>query len=116
MANKLVTQINMTFASENLRLWPPPGPPPSSAPPPGPRPGVSWANVVNSNLKASAVETPMHLQREHFEKLKSSSKTFVTIDHDLWSNGREAMQTSLYAKFLGKSLSLDQTKLALADA
>ncbi|XP_039115502.1 uncharacterized protein LOC120250779 [Dioscorea cayenensis subsp. rotundata] len=88
---------------------------PPSGPSPGIHPGVSWANAVNTNSKPSTVEILLHLQRDHFDKLKTSSKSSVTIDSDLWANARDAMQSSLYAKFLGKSLPLDQTKLALAD-
>lgn len=40
----------------------------------------------------------------------------MAIGDDLWQLARVKMQTSLYAKFLGKSLPLDQVKLALADA
>lgn len=62
------------------------------------------------------MEIPLHLQCEHFDRIKNSSKSFVTNDQDLWSNSRDAIQTSLYEKFLGKSLPLGQTKLALIDA
>ncbi|KAM0943006.1 putative transcription factor interactor and regulator CCHC(Zn) family [Dioscorea sansibarensis] len=92
----------------------PPGP--SALPPPlGTKSGVSWANIVKAGEKRDASETPMHLQRTHFEKLKSISRSWVTIDEVSWSSARGSMQSSLYGKFLGKSLPLDQAKLALAD-
>lgn len=56
------------------------------------------------------MEIPLHLQREHFDKIKNS-KSFVSIDQDLWFHARDAMQSSLYPKFLGKSLPIDQTNL-----
>lgn len=58
---------------------------------------------------------PPHLLKTHFDKLKSSSRAAITIDPELWSSAQDGMTTSLYVKFLGKSLPLDQAKLALTD-
>ncbi|XP_039138906.1 uncharacterized protein LOC120276249 [Dioscorea cayenensis subsp. rotundata] len=79
-------------------------------------PGVSWSKVVSSSSPAPAFENPLHLQKPHFDRLKNSVKSCITIDRDQWHSARDSMQTVLYAKFLGKSLPLDQAKLALSDA
>lgn len=86
-------------------------------PPPHPwaKAGLSWVNVVSAGTPPSTVEFPPHLQKTHFDKIKASSRSLVTFDPKLWSSARDGMQSSLYAKFLRKSLHLDQAKLALAD-
>lgn len=94
--------------------------PPGPKSPPPPRPslpaGVSWANVVSTGPKPDSHDPPLHLRRDHFEKLKKSTASSVTIGLDLWLQAKDSMQTSLYAKFLGKALPLEQAKLALDDA
>lgn len=56
------------------------------------------------------------LVKKHFDKLKLHSSSSISIGNDLWQQARDSMQTSIYAKFLGKSLSLEQEKLDMADA
>lgn len=96
----------------------PAGPAKTPLPPlkPNHNPGVSWAKVVSSGAKPEPFEIPPHLQKKHFDKLKLHSTSAVTISNDLWLQARDSMQTSIYAKFLGKSLSLEQAKLAMEDA
>ena len=84
-------------------------------PPSGTKMGVSWANVVKAKDKREAFETPLHLQKPLFEKINYVSHSCVTIDEVSWCLARESMQSSSYAKFWGKSLSIDQTKLAFTD-
>lgn len=49
------------------------------------------------------------------KKIKNSSTISIMIDHELWIQAKNNMQTSLYGKYLRKALPLDQAKLALAD-
>ncbi|XP_039134867.1 uncharacterized protein LOC120272170 [Dioscorea cayenensis subsp. rotundata] len=91
--------------------------PPSQPPDPSSTiPGVSWARVVGSSSRTSAFDLPLHLQKPHFDKLKISTHSCISIDRDQWLTARDKMHSALYAKFLGKSLPLDQAKHALADA
>lgn len=78
--------------------------------------GVSWARVVGSSSQTLPTEIPPHLQKTHFDHLKNSIQTCVSIDQDLWQQAKLSMQSSLYGKFLGKALPLDQAKLAISDA
>lgn len=89
------------------------GPPPPSH---ETKTGVSWANVIGPGSKPDLFAHPPHLTKAHFDKVKNHSVAFVTIDDDLWLQAKANMQSSLYAKFLGKALPLEQAKLALADA
>ncbi|XP_039134936.1 uncharacterized protein LOC120272238 [Dioscorea cayenensis subsp. rotundata] len=99
----------------------PPDPRSSPSKPPNPRPssttkpGLSWAKVVGTPSSAS-FENPPHLQKSHFDRLKNSIKTCISLDREQWNSARNMMHSALYAKFLGKSLPLDQAKLAMANA
>lgn len=84
-------------------------------PHPGMVPGVSWVNIVSSKSSLNSPDFPLHLQKSHFEKIKSSSHSSVTINSELWITTRDGMQFLLYPKFLSKSLPLDQAKRDLVD-
>lgn len=86
-------------------------PDPSAAPA-----GSSWAKIVGSSSLPLSFENPLHLQKTHFDRLKNSVKSCITIGRDQWLTARDSMQHALYAKFLGKSLPLDQAKQALDEA
>lgn len=87
-----------------------------SPPRAGTQNGVSWANVVGSEPNLDSFVLQPHLNKAYFDKVKNHSVASVTIDKDLWLQAKASMQSSLYAKFLGKALPLDQAKLALTDA
>lgn len=62
------------------------------------------------------LKLPLIFNEGQFGKIKNFSRSLVTIEQDLCLLARDGMQSPLYAKFLGKSLPLDQEKLTLADA
>lgn len=71
------------------------------------KPDISWANVVNFEKSFDGFEIPLHLHKNHFDKLKNWSSSSVTIEPNLWYFARDSMQTSFYAKFLYKAFPLD---------
>lgn len=77
---------------------------------------VSWAKIIGSNRQENPLEPPLHLQKDHFLKLKNSIQICVNIDYELCNQAKDNMSSSLYAKFMGKTLPLDQAKLALVEA
>lgn len=67
--------------------------------------------MVSTGSKPLNMETPLHLKKSILRKSKEwldllSQSTMMPC----------SMQSLIYAKFLGKSLPLDQAKLTLADA
>lgn len=45
---------------------------------------LSWANIVSSKTSGIHSEPPLHLQKNHFEKIKNTTRGSVTIDNELW--------------------------------
>lgn len=63
--------------------------------------GVPWAKIVGSNRHENPLEPPLHLQKDHFLKMKNSIQTYVNIGHELWNQAKDSMHSTLYAKILG---------------
>lgn len=107
--------ISLAFLPLGIMAQGAPPPKPPFKPPNVPH-EASWAKIVGSSSGFSKPPAPLILSKEHFLKVKTQVRCKVTIGEDSWSQVRDGMSTSLYAKFLGKSLPLEEAKAALTSA